>query len=125
MTQAADHPAGQVVSNSLHQRRPTSRHPSAGRTPHRFCHPSSGSCLGQRRIPRCATATLEPRRQAPPTTSQLSLAADAQRLLALADRIVGVTFSLHEAPARADRDACADAAQAAHNAFVAAVGPLV
>ncbi|MEW1717929.1 hypothetical protein [Streptomyces sp. NPDC093109] len=38
------------------------------------------------------------------------------RVLALADRIVGLTFHLHEAPDQADRDRRAIATRAAHNA---------
>lgn len=71
------------------------------------------------------TAALEARTVAGEALTELQLLTDDVRVLALADRVVDVTFTLHEAADRADRDRRFDLARAAHNAFVAAAGPLV
>ncbi|MFF7986955.1 hypothetical protein ACFZDK_49115 [Streptomyces sp. NPDC007901] len=71
------------------------------------------------------TAALEARTAVGEALTELQLLTDDPRVLALADRVVDVTFTLHEAPDRADRDRRAGLARAAHNAFVAAAGPLV
>ncbi|WP_445521355.1 hypothetical protein [Streptomyces sp. NEAU-174] len=56
--------------------------------------------------------------------TSLHLLTDDPRVLSLAVHVVDVTFALHEAPDRADRDRRGDLARAAHNAFLAAAGPL-
>ncbi|MFJ9381638.1 hypothetical protein [Streptomyces sp. NPDC101455] len=71
------------------------------------------------------TAALEAHTVAGEALTELQLLTDDLRVLALADRIVDVTFTLHEAADRADRDRRFDLARAAHNAFGAAAGPLV
>ncbi|SEC22601.1 hypothetical protein SAMN05216489_00201 [Streptomyces sp. 3213] len=71
------------------------------------------------------TAALEARTVAGEALTELQLLTDDVRVLALADRVVDVTFTLHEAADRADRDRRFDLDRAAHNAFVAAAGPLV
>ncbi|MFF3968019.1 hypothetical protein ACFYZI_41520 [Streptomyces griseorubiginosus] len=70
-------------------------------------------------------AALEARTAVGEALTELQLLTDDPHVLQLADRIVGVTFTLHEAPDRADRDRRAGLARAAHNTFVAAAGPLV
>ncbi|WJV51749.1 hypothetical protein [Streptomyces flavofungini] len=70
-------------------------------------------------------AALEARTTAGEALAELQLLTDDPRVRQLADRIVDLTFTLHEAPDRADRDRRGALARAAHNAFVTAVGPLV
>ncbi|WP_105973681.1 hypothetical protein [Streptomyces geranii] len=57
--------------------------------------------------------------------TELQLLTDDPRVLELATHVVDVTFALHEAPDRADRDRRGHLARAAHNTFVVAAGPLV
>ncbi|WP_460073985.1 hypothetical protein [Streptomyces sp. YKOK-I1] len=71
------------------------------------------------------TAALEARTAVGEALTELQLLTDDPRVLALAHRVVDVTFTLHEASDRSDRDRRAGLARAAHNAFVAAAGPLV
>ncbi|WP_413105691.1 hypothetical protein [Streptomyces sp. Inha503] len=70
-------------------------------------------------------AALEARTVVGEALTELQLLTDDPRVLSLAARVVDVTFTLHEAPDRADRDRRGDLARTAHNAFVAAAGPLV
>jgi hypothetical protein len=49
-------------------------------------------------------AALEARTAVGEALTELQLLTDDSRVLALADRIVDITFTLHEAPDRADRD---------------------
>jgi len=67
-------------------------------------------------------AALEARTAVGEALTELQLLTDDVHVLALADGIVDVTFTLHEAPDRADRDRRTGLARAAHNAFVAAAG---
>ncbi|MEV7684046.1 hypothetical protein AB0O64_36755 [Streptomyces sp. NPDC088341] len=71
------------------------------------------------------TAALEARTDVGEFLTELQLLTDDPHVLELAARVVDVTFNLHEAPHRADRDRRGDVAKAAHNAFVAAAGPLI
>ncbi|MFJ9380326.1 hypothetical protein [Streptomyces sp. NPDC101455] len=71
------------------------------------------------------TAALEARTLAGEALTELQLLTDDPHVLALADRIVDVTFTLHEAADRADRDRRGHLARAAHNTFIAAAGRLV
>ncbi|MFG2858112.1 hypothetical protein ACGFZ9_47380 [Streptomyces mirabilis] len=71
------------------------------------------------------TAALEARTAAGEALTELQLLTDDPHVLELAARVVDVTFHLHDAPDRADRDRRADLARDAHNTFVAAAGPLV
>lgn len=70
-------------------------------------------------------AALEARTAVGEALTELQLLTDDPRVLQLAARVVDVTFALHEATDRAERDRRGDIARAAHNAFVAAAGPLV
>ncbi|WP_143674428.1 MULTISPECIES: hypothetical protein [Streptomyces] len=70
------------------------------------------------------TAALEARTAVGEALTELQLLTDDPHVLELAARVVDVTFTLHEAPDRADRDRRGDLARAAHNAFVAAAGRL-
>ncbi|MFF4787891.1 hypothetical protein ACFY3E_42070 [Streptomyces griseorubiginosus] len=70
-------------------------------------------------------AALEARTAVGEALTELQLLTDDPHVLALADRIVDVTFTLHDAPHRADRERRAGLARAAHNTFIAAAGPLV
>jgi hypothetical protein len=70
-------------------------------------------------------AALEARTAVGEALTELQLLTDDPRVLELAARVVDVTFTLHEAPDRADRDRRGDLARAAHNTFVAAAGRLV
>lgn len=71
------------------------------------------------------TAALEARTAVGEALTELQLLADDPHVLELAARVVDVTFTLHEAPDRADRDRRADLARDAHNTFVAAASALV
>jgi hypothetical protein len=64
---------------------------------------------------------LEARTAVGEALTELQLLTDEPRVLELAARVIDITY-LHEAP---DRDRRTDVARAAHNAFVAAAGPLV
>ncbi|WP_406462469.1 hypothetical protein OH768_44705 [Streptomyces sp. NBC_01622] len=55
----------------------------------------------------------------------MQLLTDDPPVLEFADRIVDLTFTLHEASDQTDRDRLAGDARAAHNTFIAAIGPLV
>ena len=68
------------------------------------------------------TAALVARTAVGEALTELHLLTDDPRVLELAARVVDVTFNLHDAPDRADRDQRSDLARAAHNAFVAAAG---
>jgi len=70
-------------------------------------------------------AALEARTAVGEALTELQLLTDNPRVLELADTLVDITFTLHEAPDRADRDRRGHLARAAHNTFVAAAGPLV
>ncbi|MFJ9634435.1 hypothetical protein ACIRU8_42760 [Streptomyces sp. NPDC101175] len=70
-------------------------------------------------------AALEARTAVGEALTELQLLTDDSRVLSLADRIVDITFTLHEAPDQAHRNRRAGLARAAHNTFVAAAGPLV
>lgn len=71
------------------------------------------------------TAALEARTAVGEALTELRLLTDDPRVLALADRVVDATFTLHDAADRADRDRRGNLARAAHNAFIVAAGPLV
>ncbi|MFE7070091.1 hypothetical protein ACFU96_08390 [Streptomyces sp. NPDC057620] len=71
------------------------------------------------------TAALETRTAVGEALTELQLLTDDQHVLELAARVVDVTFYLHEAPDRAERDRRGTLARTAHNTFVAAAGPLV
>ncbi|MFE2424938.1 hypothetical protein [Streptomyces hokutonensis] len=71
------------------------------------------------------TDALKARTTVGEALTELQLLTDDPCVLALADRVVDVTFTLHEAADRADRDRRFDLARAAHNTFVAAAGRLV
>ncbi|WP_445520818.1 hypothetical protein [Streptomyces sp. NEAU-174] len=70
-------------------------------------------------------AALEARTVVGEALTELQLLTDDPRVLQLAVRVVDVTFALHEASDRADRDRRGDLARAAHDDLVAAVGLLV
>ncbi|MCQ8835831.1 hypothetical protein [Streptomyces malaysiensis] len=70
-------------------------------------------------------AALEARTAAGEALTELQLLTDDPQILQLADRLVDVTFTLHQAPDQADRDRRGDLARAAHKTFTAAAGPLV
>lgn len=70
------------------------------------------------------TAALEARTVVGESLAELQMLTEDPGVLQLAARLVDVTFSLHEAPDQADRDRRGGAARAAHDAFVAAAGPL-
>ncbi|MER5666525.1 hypothetical protein [Streptomyces mirabilis] len=55
--------------------------------------------------------------------TELQLLTDDPRVLELAARAIDITYSLHEAHNRADRDRRAAVARAAHNAFVRRLAP--
>ncbi|WP_329374925.1 hypothetical protein [Streptomyces sp. NBC_01483] len=69
-------------------------------------------------------AALEARTDVGEALPQLQPMTGDPRVLELAARVVDITFNLHEAPDRADRDRRGSLARAAHNDFAAA-GPLV
>ncbi|MGW0836492.1 hypothetical protein [Streptomyces prunicolor] len=70
-------------------------------------------------------AAMEARTAAGEALTELHLLTDDPHVLELAADVVDITFNLHDAPDRADRDRRADLARAAHNAFVAAARRLV
>jgi DUF1680 family protein len=69
-------------------------------------------------------AALEARTAVGEALTELQLLTNDPRVLELAARVIHITYNLYEAPDRADRDQ-RGVARAAHNAFVAAAGPLV
>ncbi|WP_158697300.1 hypothetical protein [Streptomyces hokutonensis] len=71
------------------------------------------------------TDALKARTTVGEALTELQLLTDNPRVLELADTLVDITFTLHEAPDRADRDRRGHLARAAHNTFVAAARPLV
>ncbi|WP_105973677.1 hypothetical protein [Streptomyces geranii] len=70
-------------------------------------------------------AAMEARTAVGEALTELQLLTDDPHVLDLADTLVDITFALHKAPDRADRDRRGHLARAAHNTFVAAAGPLV
>ena len=70
-------------------------------------------------------AAMEARTVAGESLTELQLLTDDPHVLELAADVVDITFHLHDAPDRADRDRRGGLARAAHNAFVAAAGRLV
>lgn len=70
-------------------------------------------------------AALEARTIVGEALTELQLLTGDPHVLELAAAIVDITFNLHDAPDRADRDRRAGLARAAHNTFVAAARPLV
>ncbi|MGR3875658.1 hypothetical protein ACUXZZ_44785 [Streptomyces graminifolii] len=68
---------------------------------------------------------MEARILAGEALTELQLLTDDPHVLALADRVVDVSFTLHEASDRADRDRRGNIACTVHNTFVAAAGRLV
>ncbi|MGX1913543.1 hypothetical protein ACWIID_32590 [Streptomyces phaeochromogenes] len=70
-------------------------------------------------------AALEARTIVGEALTELQLLTGDPHVLELAADIVDITFNLHDAPDRADRDWRGDLARAAHNTFVAAARPLV
>lgn len=87
----------------------------------RLQHERSGASEGDQAAAKAAV--LEARTAVGEVLTELQLLTDDPRVRALADRVVDVTFTLHEAPDRANRDRRAVLARAAHNAFVARSGP--
>ena len=69
-------------------------------------------------------AAMEARTAAGEALTELQMLTDDPHVLELAADVVDITFNLHDAPDRADRDRRADLARDAHNAFAAA-RPLV